>query len=292
MRILPSYSPDPGYEPGFVELNHEEGILDITHPSSCVLLEESQIVANTLTLRCSLHPVPLLDKTSKVQLIAEGEPLQAALVYDEEKVVEGYEGEVKNSQWGGVAIEYAGMGYGVYQGEKFLFSGNTLPFGTIEDQTPFYLKPFCVETQSYQVRSTTLVEGKVLSSPPGVLNTRVLRGYGGYYQPGVPLEDIQQIYYALTSDYDQTRIRLYRSSVLQAQHTPPPRGGREFNHEIMFSPFPREEEYLSLAGALAAGYARFSITTEFGSVLYSSYGWDSVASHPPFVSISFRPTSL
>lgn len=289
MRILPSYSPDPGYEPGFVELNHDEGILDITHPSSCVLLEESQIVANTLTLRCSLRPVPLLDKTSKVQLIAEGEPLQAALVYDEGKVVEGYEGEVKNSQWRGIAIEYAGMGQGIYQGEKFVFSGKTLPFGIIEDQTPLYLKPFCVETQSYQVRSTTLAEGKVLASPPGVLNTRVLRGYGGYYQPGVPLEDIQQIYYALTSDYDQTRIRLYRSSVLQAQHTPPPRGGREFNHEIMFSPLPREEEYLSLVGALAAGYARLLLKTEHGVIQYSSYSCASVPGYPTFVTVDFKP---
>jgi|GEM_PF-6851517 len=289
MRILPSYSPDPGYEPGFVELNYEEGILDITHPSSCVLLEESQIVPNVLTLRCSLHPVPLLDKTSKVQLISEGESLQAALVYDEEKVVKGYEEEVKNSQWRGIALEYAGMGHGVYQGEKVVFSGKTLPFGTIEEKRPLYLKPFSVETQSYQVRATTLVEGKVLASPPGVLNTRVLRGYGGHYQPGVPLEDIQQVYYTLTSEYDQTRIRLYSSSVLQAQHTPPPRGGREFNHEIMFSPLPREEEYLSLAGALAAGYARLLLKTEYGVIQYSSYSCSPVPGYPAFVTVDFKP---
>ncbi|MBI2707873.1 MAG: hypothetical protein HYX35_06160 [Proteobacteria bacterium] len=286
MRILSPYAPDAGYEPGFVELNHEEGHLEITHPSLCVLLEGSQIVPETLALRCVLHPVSLLNKTSKVQSIFEGEALAETFLYDESSVSQG---DARNSQWSGIAVEYVGVGQGIYQGEKFVFSGKTLPFGTMEEQAPLYLKPFCVETQSYQVRTTTLAGGQTLTSPPGVLNTRVLRGYGGCYQPGIPLEQIQQVYYALTSDYDKTRIRLYTSSALQAQHTPPPHGGRDFNQEVMFSPLPREEEYLSLSGALAAGYARFSLKTDYGVVQYSSYLCESVPGHPTFVSVSFRP---
>ncbi len=285
MRILSPYAPDAGYEPGFVELNHEEGRLEITHPSSCVLLEDSQIVPEMLALRCVLHPIPFLNKAPKVQLISEGESLAEAFLYDDASVSQG---DAKNCQWSGVALEYVGVGQGIYQGEKFIFSGKTFPFGKMEERTPLYLKPFCVETQSYQVRTTTLTAGHVLTSPPGVLNTRVLRGYGGYYQPGIPLEQIQQVYYALTSDYDQTRIRLYTSSALQTQHTPPPRGGRDFNQEVMFSPLPREEDYLSLTGALAAGYARFSVTTDCGSVPYTSYGCDPVPGHPTFVSVYFR----
>lgn len=289
MRILSPSSSDAGYEPAFVELNHEEGILDITHSSQCVLLEDSKIVPEILSLRCVVHPMPLLNKTSKVQLVAEGDPLKEALLYDEEVVSHGYEEEIKNSQWSGIAVEYTGSGQGIYQGEKFVFSGKTLPFGKIEETRPLYLKPFCVETQSYQVRTTTLSAGQVLTSPPGVLNTRVLRGYGGYYQPGISLEQIQQVYYALTSDYDRTRIRLYTSSELQAQHTPPPRGGRQFNNEIMFTPLPREEEYMSLSGALAAGYARLSLKTEIGVVSYSSYSCEPVPDCPTFVTVCFRP---
>lgn len=289
MRILPYCSLEPGYEPGFVELNHETGILDITHPSSCVLIEEAQLVACTLTLKCSLRPIPLCDKTSKVQLISEGEPLQETLLYDEEKALEGYEWDVRNSQWQGIAVEYTGIGQGIYQEETFVFFGKELPFGKMKENAPLYVKPFSVETQSYQIRTTTLMTGQTLSSPPGVLNTRVLRGYGGYYQAGIPLEHIQQVYYALTSDYDQTRIRLYSSSVLQAQHTPPPRGGREFNHDIMFSPLPSEEEYLSFAGAIAAGYARLSIQTDDGMIQYSSFLCEPALGYPDCVNVYFRP---
>ena len=164
-----------------------------------------------------------------------------------------------------------------------------MPAGHIEDTTPLYVKPFCGEEAPYQVRTITLAAGNVLTSPPGVVNTRVLRGYGGYYHPGVPLEQIEQVYYALTSEYDKTRVRLYTSSTLEAQHTPPPQGGRDFNHTVMFSPLPRVEEYMSLTSALAAGHARLSLKTELGVTPYSSYSYEPVPGHPTFVTVCFRP---
>jgi hypothetical protein len=145
-----------------------------------------------------------------------------------------------------------------------------------------------VEENSHQVHLTTVVEGHVLASPPGVLNTKVLRGYGGYYQPGSLLCDVEQVYYALTSNYDQTRIRLYSSAALRAQHTPAPRGGKEFGGEVLFSPIPQEEEYLSLTGALAAGYAHLSVATEWGKMTYASYLCEPVPGYPTFVNVHFK----
>ncbi len=289
MRILHPSSPDTGYEPGFVDLNLEEGSLDITHPSSCILMEDSKTVPETLSLRCVLRPLPLVNKTSTVQLISEGEVLEKALLYEEETVIQGYERDIKNSQWKGIAVEYAGVGQGMHHGEKFFFSGKSMPAGQIEDTNPLYVKLFCGEGASYQVRITTLAAGNVLTSPPGVVNTRVLRGYGGYYHPGVPLEQIEQVYYALTSEYDKTRIRLYTSSTLEVQHTPPPHGGRDFNHTVMFSPLPRVEEYMSLTSALSAGHARLSLKTELGVTPYTSYFCEPVPGHPTFVTVCFRP---
>jgi len=57
----------------------------------------------------------------------------------------------------------------------------------------------------------------------------------------------------------------------------------------MFTPLPREEEYMSLTGALAAGYARISLKTEIGVVSYSSYSCEPVPDHSTFVSVHFRP---
>lgn len=289
MRIQNPYSFPEGYEPGFVPLNQEEGILDINHPSSLTWVEESHIIPEILSLRCTLRPIPLANKLPKIRLIAENEALEEVLLYEEDTVLSGYNREIKSSQWQGIALEYVGVGHGTQQNQTFTFSGKTLPSGQIESGNPLYLKPFAVETQPFQMRTTTVGHGHILSSPPGVIDTKVLRGYGGYYQPGTLLAEVEQVYYALTSNYDKTRIRLYSSALLQAQHTPAPRGGREFNQDVLFSPTPREEEYLSLKGAIAAGYARFSIKTDWGQIRYSSYLCEPVPGHPNFVMVSFRP---
>ena len=287
MRILPPLSFQEGYEPGSVELNHDEGLLEITHASSVFLQQESKIVAETLILRCTLRPVPLFNKTAKVRLISENELLEEAYLYNEETVSPGYDRPIRQSQWQGIAVEYAGMGQGIHLGETFIFHGTILPTGEIEAKMPLYIKPFQTEETVISVRTTTVAAGQVLTSPPGVLNTRILKGYGGYYQTGIPLGEIEQVYYACTSDYDKTRVRLYTSSALRAQYTPPPRGGRVGTQEVLFTPLPQEEEYLSLPAALAAGYASFSVKTAFGSISYVSTLCEPVSGQSTVVNVHF-----
>ncbi|MBS0272278.1 MAG: hypothetical protein JSR85_06490 [Proteobacteria bacterium] len=269
MRILPFISQQEGYEPSVPELNQEEGVLDISHDAECSLIEESKIAADTLILRCSLHPIVLQNKSIMVQLISEGEPLERTPLYDERSITYGYEREIENSQTQGIALEYTGTGRGLYQGEPFVFHEKTLPSGQLNIKTPLYVKPFQIESKSHQERQTTLPSGHVFTSPPGVLDTPILRGYGGYYKENCALEDIQQVYYALTPTHNQTKVRLYRSE----QHL----------HII------QNEESLTLPGALAAGYAHINVTTEFGNISFTSFLCERVSGHSTLVNVYFKP---
>lgn len=285
MRILPFLPPHEGYEPSSVELNEEEGVLDISDESDCILLEETKIVAETLILRCALRPIPMAHKTTQVQLISEGELLKPTPLYGKESISYGYEREVENSQWRGVALEYVNIGRGIHQGETFTFHGKNLPMGKIECGNPLYIKPFRIESQNHQVRQTTLPSGQILTSPPGILDARVLRGYGGYYKEGIAIEEIQQVYYSLTSTHSHTRVRLYSSSTLRENQTPPPLGGKD----IIFNTHPIEEESLTLPGALAAGYAHFFVTTDCGQNQFRSFLVEPVPGHTTLMNVYFKP---
>jgi hypothetical protein len=209
-----------------------------------------------------------VDKTIKVQLIAEGETLESTLLYHEDSIAYGYEHDVKNSQWKAIALDYTGIGRGVHQGESFIIHGNTLPSGKLNTTQPLYVKPFLIETQNYQERQTTLISGQVLTSPPGILDTPVPRGYGGYYKEGIALEEISQVSYTLTSAQTQTQVRLSLTA---------------------FSP--PQEETLSLPGVLAAGYATIKVTTEFGEISFSSFLCERLFGHPTWVNVYFKPSS-
>lgn len=289
MRILPTYPSQEGYEPLAPELNQEEGILEITHPSECTLREEKKLAPKFLVLRCALRPLPIADKTIKVQLISEGEKLEKVPLYESESITYGYEWEVRNTLYQGISLEYAGMGHGTHQGEAFVIEGNVLPSGALKIDKPLYVKPFRVETQDYQERSTTLPSERVLTTPPGVLDTRVLRGYGGHYKVGIDLEEIQQVYYSLTFAKTQTRVRLHSTSALKESLTPPPLGGHDFNQDVLFHPVPREEDYLSLSGAIAAGYVRFSVTMEWGDISFRSFQSEPVSGNLGHINVYFKP---
>ncbi len=291
MRILPYMPLSEGYEPGFVSLNQDEGVLEISHPAACQLQEDSKIVADTLILRCTIRPLPCHHRETKVHLISENIPLESTFLYDVNTVVPGFERHIENSQWQAIVVDYAGLGEGSCQNKPFTFYGKTLPLGHLEVKKPLYLKPFCTEVSPFQLRVTTMGQGQVLTSPPGLLNTRILRGYGGYYHPGVPLAEIEQIYYSLTPDYDRTKVRLYPTSFLKSKGISPPLGGWDFSQNVCFSPTPREEESLSFAGAIAAGYAHLSVHTEYGILLYNSFLCEPLPGHPKFINIHFKTVS-
>ena len=286
MRILPFMPSAEGYEPPLPERNQEEGILEISHPADCTLIEETKIVAETLILRCSLQPLPLINKAIKVGLISEGEALENTLLYEKEAIAFGYDQEIENSQWQALALKYTDIGHGIYRGKPFTFWGKTLPSGRLEIGQTIYVKPFRVESQNHQERHTTFASGQILTSPPGILDARILRGYGGYYKEGIALDKIQQIYYSLTSTHNHTRVRLVSSSTLQQQQILPPQGGMG----ILFNPDPQKEEYLTLPAALAAGYAHINVSTELGETQFSSFLCEPIHGDTTLINVYFTPS--
>lgn len=288
MPILPYMPHEEGYEPHTPELNEDEGMLDLFHPSNCTLIEESKLVAETIVLRCTLRPIPLQNNRVQVQLIAEGAPLDPTPLYGEASLAYGYEWDQKDSCWSGIALDYTGVGRGIKEDTAFTIQGNSLPFGKLEITDPLYTKPFAIEQSNYQERMTSLASGMILRSPPGVLDTQTLRGYGGYYKPGIDLKNIQQTYYSLTSTHNQTKVRLMSSDALCAQHTPPPHGGKMFDYTVRFSTL-LEEEWLSLPGALAKGYAKLSVSSEWGETVFSSFLCEPSVGFSNMVDVSFSP---
>lgn len=285
MRILPPMPLSEGYETPSITLNEEEGVLEIFHPSEGHLLKESQIIPEILILRCQMYPLTRPPSDVSVQLIAEDETLESASLYDGSIVAYGYDREICASQWQGIALEYTGIGIATSEGESLSFQDNDLSFGKIKATSPLYLKPFRVEVENHKEHHRTLEDGSHLITPPHALNKQVLRGYGGYYKEGVSFEHIQQIYYSLTSSHNATRIRLSSTEQLQEEGTPPPTGGEN----RIFTPSLREEEYLSLGGALAAGYACISMEIEEKTILFKSFRCAHVSGHPTFINVYFKP---
>lgn len=284
MRILPPMPLSEGYDPPSISLNEEEGVLEIFHPSDGHLLKESQIIPEILILRCQIYPLVRQPSDISVQLIAEDEALESAPLYDKGIVAYGYDKEIYACQWQGIALEYTGIGIAVSQGESLSFQDNDLSFGKIKVTSPLYLKPFRVEVESHKEHHLTLENGSHLITPPSALNKQVLRGYGGYYKEGTSFEHIQQIYYSLTSTHNATRIRLISTEQLQEEGSPPPTGGEN----RIFTPSLREEEYLSLGGALAAGYASISLEIEEKTTLFKSFRCASLSGHPTFINVYFK----
>ncbi|MBX9621071.1 MAG: hypothetical protein K2X28_03430 [Alphaproteobacteria bacterium] len=285
MLILPPMPLSEGYETPSIALNEEEGVLEIFHPSEGQLLKESQIIPEVLILRCQIYPIARPPSDISVQITSENEVLESALLYDESIVAYGYDREIRTSQWQGIALEYTGIGMSISDGESLSFQEDDLFFGKIKMSSPLYLKPFRIEVENYKEHHLTLEDGAHLITPPSALNKQVLRGYGGYYKKGIPFEHIQQIYYSLTSTHNLTRIRLTSTEQLQEEGSPPPIGGEN----RIFTPSLREEEYLSLSGALAAGYAYISLGIEEKTILFKSFRSAPLSGHPTFINVYFKP---
>jgi len=278
MRILPPMPLSKGYETPSVDLNEEEGILEIFHPDEGHLVKESKITPESLILRCQVRPLARGPSDIHVQLTAEEEALESALLYDKGSVVYGYDKEISASQWQGIALDYMGIGTAISEGEGLSFQDKDFPFGKIKVTSPLYVKPFRTEGENHAEHHYTLADGTSVIAPPGLQNKKVLRPYGGYYQKGVPLEAIQQIYYSLTSIHHQTRIRLMSSEHLQAE---------ESKNFIIMPPL-REEEHLSLSASLMAGYAHISLEIGEKTLLFRSFHCVPLSGHPTFINVHFK----
>lgn len=277
MRILSTPHLFEGYEPNTPELNTEMGHLDITSDGLFELVFDDQIGPETLILRCSLKPIPYENKEVTVQLTVNDVTYKPTHLYDKTSLSYGYELDADDSHLQAIVLDYTGVGFGREAEDLFDIQGNEFPSGKLKVENPLYVKPFLVEANNHHEQ---------LKSPLGV---RVLRGHGGHYKLGSKLEDIQQIYYSLTSVQDQTRVNLFSSQVLHEQHTPPPTGGHVFNQQILFRPLPTEEQYLSLKSALVAGFCSLSVEIDGEDIKYKTFQAETISGHPTLINVYFKP---
>jgi hypothetical protein len=289
MNIFSTLQDRQGFEPIPPELNSDLGVLEITGPPHFELLEDRKTTIETLVLRCTLKPLPLLNKNIKVQLTVEGIPLPDCQLYEKDSMTYGYAGEIESSCWEGITLQYDGLGYFMTEGNSTPLQGDVFSEGRLLMGNPLYVKPFITESEQVHERVTSYGIDQILVTPPGKLNTRVLRGYGGYYKEGAKLDDICQVYYSLVASEDRTRVRLFSSLLLHEQHTPPPLGGQDFKQNLIYFPEPKREQYLSLGGALAEGFCTLSLETNAGISLFRSYLGERLVGHPSKVFVHFKP---
>ncbi|EKE09821.1 MAG: hypothetical protein ACD_16C00103G0007 [uncultured bacterium] len=285
MRILPFMPLSEGYDTPSIDLNEDEGILDIFHPAEGHLIKESHVTPEILILRCRLQGVARKPSEIRVQLTAETESLESALLYNESSISYGYDKEVLSSQWQGIALNYAGVGTAISEGESFAFQGIEFHGGRLILTSPLYVKPFRVEDHHIEEQQKTLESGSLLTTPSGTINKKVLRGYGGYFKEGVSLRDIQQIYYALTSTHNQTRMRLYSSDYLRKEGSPPP---FESSDTVFVKPL-EIENTLSLDEVLARGYACLKVESSTISASYKSFHCAALTGNSTLINVYFTP---
>ncbi len=128
--------------------------------------------------------------------------------------------------------------------ERILFPVMTKDFKI--DHPQIYQKKFSVQTEESCVLTHEMRDGKWVMSPPGIVGKQPLWCYGGFYQPGCQLHEIEQIVFTPTREQDKTILHLSRIS---SWHTK--------GHEVAFIDPLEENQKLSLVGEIEKGHITF-----------------------------------
>jgi hypothetical protein len=90
--------------------------------------------------------------------------------------------------------------------------------------------------------------GKGVMNPPGVPGKQALWAYGGYYQPGCQLYEIEQLVFTPGREQNKTILHMSRIS---NWHTS--------EHEVVSVDTLEKSQKLSLLGELEGGAAKFAV---------------------------------
>ena len=109
-----------------------------------------------------------------------------------------------------------------------------------------YRKEFEVQKESRCVLKQEIQDGRCVMKPPGVAGKQALWAYGGYYQTGCGLHEIEQIVFTPTRDHDKTSLHLSR---LSSWHTK--------DREVVWINPLEDAQKLSVLGDIEQGAATF-----------------------------------
>ncbi len=121
-----------------------------------------------------------------------------------------------------------------------------IPEAPLEIFPQVYRKEFSVQTTGPCTLIHEVREGKPVMVPPGIPGKQPLWSYGGYYQLGCNLHEIEQILFTPSREQDKTILQLSRIS---SWHTK--------NHEIVFIDPLEDKQKLTLVGEIEKGHISF-----------------------------------
>lgn len=145
--------------------------------------------------------------------------------------------------------------------ERFLTP--SLPENFINLSKVIFCKNFIVQKDGPCTLKQEIYQGKYILNPPGIGGKQPLWAYGGYYQSGCALHEIEQIVFTLTKEQSQTIIHPSRISNWNTK-----------DHEIeLINPLTLQQK-LSLQGNFEQGHSILKILggyTETGEEIFITY---------------------
>lgn len=269
-----------GYKaPSTAGLNADEPLLEVggsPEESDITLLKEEDFFPKKLTLRAIFRPIPRGPSQTQVTLITQGEALKTGRLYNDPQTHVEPSTLIPHARYQDIQLLYQGIGSYQLGLENLALQGlETESFRiALEAENILYTKPFAVETRPVIFeRVTQIGDGRVFTNPPGRFDVRVLRPYGGYYQPGLPAEQCQQVYYDLSEKEEST-------AVLLTLESPP---------NAVFVPSLPSEQVLSLGAALCAGYAQLTLLVDEQKRIYQSMSYQHPGNNTQLIDVVFIP---
>jgi hypothetical protein len=180
-----------------------------------------------------------------------------------------------------------------YQAIQLVFENFLSKIEILGPESPVLLeKAFVVQSQGSCVLKQDVVDRKLIITPPGKENGQPLWGYGGYYQVGCDLKQIEQIFFTPMIESSKTAVHLTKASSWVAKSVLP--SAVHQKPEIKFMDEIKDEGMLNLVGEIEQGQASFSLpigVDETGAVHKQTYQSVSIQQEDaltPFVEIIFK----
>lgn len=153
----------------------------------------------TLELRFALRPIPFVEPPL-VQLVSQ----------DDDRSFQGalyQKGESRfiNACHKSIELVYTGCGRRTTKESMALLRLDGL--SCIKDESAYRLD-FCVQSGGEIRLKRQIVEGQVVTSPPGCVKGYPVWAYGGYYRPDCALHQIEQIFFSFSVVQEKMDVNL------------------------------------------------------------------------------------
>ncbi|MBT4879674.1 MAG: hypothetical protein HON43_01705 [Alphaproteobacteria bacterium] len=260
---------------------------------------ELPLAPQELILNCTLKPVPLMHTDIGVAFQHEQRASVAVAYYDLGNLDQRPLPETTRcAVWerDGIlcrSIQIGAMGGGFYRGssqeEERAFEGFEVgqwraPHGVL------YEKPYKTVERNFTVHFGMDAQRRLYMTPPDRVNAIPVFPYAGYFRPGMPLEEMVQLYGQILPGGKGPVVSVTTPLNWQDRNVVPARGGTIPPYDVIFVTPPDGCERISLREAIYGGHVKCSIEAlqdEKHQVMFRSVGFRGVSSDSHRVEIVF-----